>query len=70
MTKSEIFKYPIMMITIVVGLVLVKLLLDIDVSRITKIGPQGIELDHETRKHTSIPSPKKVFKIGHLCVYV
>ena len=58
MTKSAMFKYPIMMISIVLGLILIECSLDIDFSeitdRITKIGPQGIELDHETRKHTSV----------------
>ena len=53
MTKLEMLKYPVMMITVIVGLVLAEWLLDIDVSRITKIGPQGIELVQETREHTS-----------------
>lgn len=50
MTKLKLLKYPIMTISVVVGLILARWSLDIDFSRMTKIGPQGMEFDNNTRE--------------------
>lgn len=72
MTKLKLLKYPVMMISIVGGLVLVQSLLKINLSNISKIALHGFEIEmiQETRKESSDALVEVVTELKSLTVRI